>query len=274
MSVMGATVESADPAEYELRSGIPVCAASLHEVLLARCGEFEFHGSDEDGRSVFTPAAFAANYPIEWLRAVPMGADLRTLPVRFVGWLLRDLVDPANANTSRAAPAVRAAITAVTTLLDEQARAGSPPDSQWAVARHDAVAAADDARDAISLHLAVLAESVAWPAETICNELPGHVNSFWFSLAELCMRPYMPNELVARQEALALGLAEMQRLAGEPGFERDAFVAERPLLKRALDDFRDAEHMTRLQEFKKLALPDVLRIAERHFSALLRLTAA
>jgi hypothetical protein len=46
------------------------------------------------------------------------------------------------------------------------------------------------------------------------------------------------------------------------------------LLKRALDDFRDAEHMTRLQEFKKLALPDVLRIAERHFSALLRLTAA
>jgi len=127
---VGCTVHSGDHRAYETELGIPRILARL-----------------EDGIFESLPNGRAKDWPVEFLTAIPVGADLSRVWSRFAVWLLGDPVDGVIrfAKTDQTRNAILAIVAAYS--LEQ-----SPSAREWrelaSAARHAAAAAYDAAYDA------------------------------------------------------------------------------------------------------------------------------
>ncbi|HEX2013533.1 MAG TPA: thioredoxin, partial [Roseateles sp.] len=89
-SLMGAALHSADTERFEGTLGVPAHVGRLAEVVHSLLmQEVEVNGSAQ-----YHFRKPASNLPLEWLHAIPLGADLQSLTPRFIRWLLEDLSGP------------------------------------------------------------------------------------------------------------------------------------------------------------------------------------
>jgi hypothetical protein len=270
-SVMGATIEGSDVAEYERQLGIPAAAAQLHEGLLYHCGH-QRASEDAERPSSFVIADFASDYPTQWLHAIPLGADLGTVAPRFVAWLLHDLLDEHGPWLRQLDPAVRAAGEQVGVLFDAAIAGASIPAARWKTARHAAIDATDAAGSGFARDVAAFIEAIAWPPESSLDELHGHVINLWFALSTNLQRQQKSAEEIDLDNVVEQFMGEMRAASQQSDFDFDAFVNARPALKVAFDAEMSPAGQKRRAEIHEASLPAILPIAKRHFESLLQFT--
>ena len=118
---VGCTIQSSNHAEYEPRFGIPQMLARLEDTI--------FEG---------LPNADAMRWPVRFMSAIPVGADLSLVGWQFLHWLVGDTLE------RYTDPKTRAACQAALDIVGMRAR-GEPVSSDAAYAAYAAYAA--DAAD-------------------------------------------------------------------------------------------------------------------------------
>ncbi len=265
-SVMGATIEGTDADAYERELGIPAGAGYLHEALLMHCGHQPWSADFRDSPP-FEIADFARDYPVQWLQAVPLGANLGLLVPRFVAWLMHELIDAQGSWWGQLDAGLRAAGTQVSVLFDAALKGSVVTTAQWKEARHAAVQATDAARQSFCRRVGEFIESVAWPPASSAQELHVHVTGLWHALDDALQRPKMNPAGMAQQDALDRLHEEMKAASQSPGFDKQAFF-ERPEFVAAMS----AEGERRRTALHEASLPVIYPVVQRHFEAWLQLT--
>jgi hypothetical protein len=141
---VGCTIYSSNHAEYEPRFGIPQMLARLENAI--------FEG---------LPNAKAKEWPVRFMSAVPVGADLSLVGWKFLHWLLTD--EKVNPGINR--PTVKNAVTQCANMLlpltkGQKVNASAASSAAWSAARIAACAARIAAASAESAESA--AESAAY----------------------------------------------------------------------------------------------------------------
>ncbi len=268
-SVMGATVEADSDADYEAQLCIPATIARLHETLLFHCGEMKPPAEGQDGEERFELAAFARDYPVQWLEAVRVGADLRAVLPQFVGWLLQDFLD------AERWPLVAASQGVGRRLLDhfEQVLAGQTvPPAAWAATRRAAVQATDVAPDAINHALCTFMESVAWPPQEAADEWPSAFSALWLALEEALQQAHCTPQELGHRQALRLAFDAAKSAPEYKHLSVGELIQSHPQLSVLTKEMNSSAARARRQQVAQAALPQVLQMAQRQFEALLCLT--
>jgi hypothetical protein len=270
-SVMGASVESGDEAEYVRQLGIPASLARLHETLLMQCGHLVMPDTPNTPPRFEVPE-LAREYPLLWLQAIRVGADLRGVVPRFVAWLLHELLDP-KVLLPWSLDAATEAVTLQLSVLFDAFVAGQPVASvQWAEVRRAAVKASDAAPDEAARAVSTFAESVAWPPEDSADELAGHVAALWLAITELLEKPHWSAEELARREAFTRAIDRARNDSQGTGGDWFATLSSEPGFNALMAEMESPAAMLRDAQVRQAALPARLPMACHHFEALLRLT--
>lgn len=126
--------------QYPLRWGIPESLAWLEDAIFERLTAEE-----------------AREWPLAFLEAIPVGADLSGVADRFKLWLLTDsgLLD-------RSRPDVAAAIDRVADLLSRRIAGTEPGPEEWSAAESAAWSAAESAAESARSAESAAARSAAW----------------------------------------------------------------------------------------------------------------
>ena len=119
---VGCSVHSDQHSSYENELGIPVALAYL-----------------EDGMFEAMPKEEARTWPLRFLEAIPVGADLSLVPKQYLVWMLRDLL-----TIGDLAADVRTGVEGMAVLMENSLRGDEPSETEWSEAER----AAWDARDA------------------------------------------------------------------------------------------------------------------------------
>jgi hypothetical protein len=266
-SLMGATIEGNDDAEYERQLGIPAGVARLHETLLPHCGQMHVPSS-QDKAPRFEAADFARDYPLQWLAAVRVGADLHAVLPRFVAWLVHDMLD---ANAWPLDTHTRAAGQALAALLDKCLAGERVEAASWAAARQAAVRATDRASDDLALAACRFVESVAWPPDSSAAEWPSALAALWFELVELFRKPHWSAAELAQQADFRQAFDDARNASGGAMSLADMMQAD-PKLRAMMEAMSSPAAEQRQAQVAAAAQPTVQALARRQFEALLRLT--
>jgi hypothetical protein len=270
-SVMGATIEGIDEAEYERQLGIPFTAAYLHENILQYCGYQPMSKNLSDSLP-FVMADFAYDYPVQWLQTISLGADLSSLVPRFVAWLLNDLLNDNGQWVQHIDPAVQIAGMQVSALYESALAGSTVTAAQWKQARHAAVDTTNASQHKFSRKVSEFFEAIAWSPESSVNELHGHVTSLWFALRDLLEHPQMNADDIAQQDALAKATEEIEMASQTAGFDPHVFLKERPDIKAVFDSMATDTALQRKSAIQEASLPEVYKVARCHFETFLQLT--
>ena len=138
---VGCTIGEYDHAAYEDRIGVPAVLAQYEDAI--------FEG---------LPGSEALDWPVDFLQAVPVGANLRPISHRFAAWMLRDsnLLDLQEELTRDASLAIAA-------LHDRDAAGETVTEDEWSAAESAAWSAARSASESASESAAgSAAEAAAW----------------------------------------------------------------------------------------------------------------
>ena len=160
--------DTADPAELEARSGLPVRTLQLIGGALRSCWNWDFaSGLSQSYVTLVARTAFA-----DALDAIRPGADLAALPGRYLVALLRDvggLLPPPDGVPDASLP--RSIDRVLQLHLDAQAAAAAG-DERWTAVRQEAMAAAGTVTTPIGRAVAEFVEAAAWPIDGFVDELP------------------------------------------------------------------------------------------------------
>lgn len=176
---VGCTIQSGRHIEYESRFGIPVALARLEDSI--------FEG---------LPNEQAKEWPLRFMNAIPVGADLSKVQWKFLHWLLTD----EKVNPGINDPIVADAVAQCASLMQqyangcmdessaESARSAARASAAWASAE-SAAWSAWSARSARSAELAELAElaawaSAAWAARAVALAAESAESAEWARMAD------------------------------------------------------------------------------------------
>src|SRR5262249_50262722 len=109
-SLMGGALNTSDLQAFESKSGIPAPVGRLQE-------------------SVHGLLTAHAAWTLDWWQAVPPGADLQSLPSRFIAWLLQD--HSAAIYPYPLSDDARATMKSLAQLHARAARGDAPSDEEW-----------------------------------------------------------------------------------------------------------------------------------------------
>ncbi len=269
-SVMGCTIEGNDDETYERELGIPAGVARLHETLLQHCGRVHMPAGP-DGALRFEAADFARDYPLQWLIAIRVGADLRPVIPQFVAWLLHDFLDSTQWSLE---PQARSVAKLLAALMDGDLSGTPAPEARWVAARLAAVHATDKAKDDLAVATCTFMESVAWSPTTSADEWPTAVASLWFALITVHERRHWTIAERARRDTFARALDEARNAPQGPAMSLHDLIESTPRLKAMVTEMGTPAAQERREQVMAAAWPTLWPVAQRHFEALLRLTQA
>lgn len=201
-SLIGAASHSDDLERYETTFGIPSHVALLEEFVHVFVAEEVQTASGERYRSL---RGATGDYPVRWLEAIPVGADLHSVTPRFLHWLLLDLIDAPLPFGVVVADGIKPAIRQLAALHARDAAGDRPGYAEWKLAREAVAAIAPDrTEDSVSWAMAFCAETVGWPAEELGNAVQSALGTLWFGLYGTAIRQgYSAEQWTARQAAEA-----------------------------------------------------------------------
>lgn len=176
-SLAGAIAETQDPALFVGKTGLPLPLALLGETLINAGITFEDDDAAPYGFRMLGPEAIWS-FGLEWLDAVPVGADLSDVVPGFLPVFLGLVLSPQFPLSDHIDPEVRAAAEAIHALWNIELSGEAVPRSAWRQVRSQAQSAAEGWADPAGSAVAALVESLPWPSAGIAMELPTICQTF------------------------------------------------------------------------------------------------
>lgn len=213
-SLMGAALHAADAERYEGTFGIPAHVARLEEVTH---GFLMQEVADTDGNKKYAFREPTLNYPLDWLKAIPLGADVQSVTSEFIRWFLLDLTDAAYLYELMANDAAKAAAREIAALHEQAAHSEPPTAEAWKQARAkigDVVThQPKDANNLFAWAVASCAEMLAWPAEELEDAVQGALGTIFYVVWQRSIRYAYSEQEWAEREAIAEAARQRQSSA-------------------------------------------------------------
>jgi hypothetical protein len=209
VSLSGALAETQVPDQFIERTGLPIELTTLCEGLVYAGAEFTEDKSAPSGLAMRGGDAVMA-FAMEWLDAIPVGADLGNVVPRFMHSFLASVLAPDFAMAVHVSPAVRACAERILGLWEREISGAQVVPKEWRSLRADALRASEDDSDAWGYALSELVESLAWPARGLAPEFVPIFQVFVKELRQFLAAPYLSSE---DREILTQSLAGLREVS-------------------------------------------------------------
>lgn len=270
VSLSGTLAQTQLPEQFIERTGVPVELATLCEGLVYSGVEFSEDKSAPLGLAMRGGEAIMA-FAMEWLDAIPVGADLRAVVPRFMHGFLASVLAPDFAMAAHVSPAVRACAGRILGLWEREMSGVQVAPKEWRGVRADALRASEDNSDPWGYALSELVESLAWPAHGLAPEFVPIFQIFVKELRQFLVAPFMSNEDRDILTQSLVGLRELSRAQRDPELSQlptETLLDRDPQSKRAVLAFMRAETQDRLNAAKQQAQPESDSVLRRHMDSL------
>ena len=216
-NVYCAAYGTADPAELEARSGLPVGTLMLASAALRGCEHWS-----RVGVGVPRLVGGTGEAPIAALEAIRAGADPVALARKYVVDLLRQIEAIRDRDGQGLTQDHRALVSHLATLHEE----GCTDPATFRALRRTATAATDAAAGDLEGAVLRFAESVAWPLAGLVGELPEFAMRVHVELrSHLAPERPSPAERATLEAVSALYRAVYERQGADPKLDFNAEVA-------------------------------------------------
>ena len=276
VSLSGALAETQIPEQFIERTGLPVELATLCEGLVHAGAVFSEGKSAPFGIAMRGDEAVLA-FAMEWLDAIPVGADLGDVVPRFMHSFLASVLAPDFAMAAHVSPAARACAERILGLWEREMSGVQVVPKEWRSLRADALRASEETSDPWRYAASELVESLAWPARGLAPEFVPIFQIFMKELSQFLLAPYLSSEdrdLLAKS---MFGLRELSRAHRDPQLSQlstETLLDRDPQSKRAMHAFMQAEKQARLNAAKQKSQSESGSVLRRQMDSLRRLIEA
>ena len=253
VSLAGTLAETQVPEQFIARTGLPVELATLCEGLVYAGVEFSEDKSAPFGLAMRGDAAIMA-FAMEWLDAIPAGADLGDVVPRFMHGFLASVLVPDFAMAAHMSPDVRACAERIVGLWEREISGVQVAPKEWRSLRADAMRAGEDASDPWGYALSELVESLAWPARGLAPEFVPIFQIFMKEWRQFLAAPFLSS---ADRDILVqslVGLRELGRAQRDPQLSQlptETLLERDPQTQHAVLTFMEGEMQARFKAAKQ-----------------------
>ena len=276
VSISGTLAQTQIPEQFVERTGLPVELAALCEGLVYSGAEFREDKAAPFGLAMRGSEAILA-FAIEWLEAIPVGADLGDVVPRFMHGFLAGVVAPDFAMEAHLSPSVRTSAERILGLWTREMDGVQVAPKEWRGVRADALRASEDDRDPWGYGVTELVESLAWPARGLAPEFVPIFQIFGKELRDFLAAPYLGSEDREIMTRSSLGLRAVTRAQRDPelsGLSTETLLERDPQARQAVLAFMQADTQARLNAAKQQARPQSDRMLRQQMDSLRRLIEA
>ena len=276
VSLSGTLAETQVPEQFIERTGLPVELATLCEGMVHAGAEFSEDKSAPFGLAMRGAEPIMA-FAMEWLDAIPVGADLGGVVPRFMHSFLAGVLAPDFAMAAHVSPAVRACAERILCLWEREMSGAQVVPKEWRSLRADALRASEDHSDPWGYALSELVESLAWPAHGLAPEFVPIFQIFGKELRQFLVAPYLSSEDRDILTQSLVGLRELGRAQRDPQLSQlptETLLERDPQAKHAVLAFMQAETQARLKAAKQQAQSELDSALRRQMDSLRRLIEA
>jgi hypothetical protein len=275
VSLSGALAETQVPEQFIDRTGLPVELATLCEGLVQAGAEFIEDKSAPSGFAMRGGEAILA-FAMEWLDAIPVGADLGGVVPRFMHSFLASVLAPDFAMSAHVSPAVRAGAERILGLWEREMSGVQVGPKEWRSLRADALRASEDDSDPWGCALSELVESLAWPVRGLAPEFVPIFQIYAKAMVEFLAAPYLSIEDRDILTQSMVGLRELSRANRDPllMLMSPETPLERDPQTTAVLAFMQAETQARLSTAKQQARSESDTVLRQQMDCLRRLIEA
>jgi len=276
VSLSGALAETQDPEQFIERTGLPLELAALCEGLVYAGAGFSEDKSAPFGLAMRGSEAILA-FAMEWLDAIPVGADLGDVVPSFMHSFLASVLAPDFAMAAHMSPAVRACAERILGLWEREMSGMQIVPKEWRSLRADAMRASQDPSDPCGYASSELVESLAWPARGLAPEFVPIFQIFMKESSQFLAAPHLSSEDRDILMQAMVGLRELSRAQGDPQLSQlptEALLERHPQSKPAVLALMQPEMQARLDAAKQQAKPESDRALRQQMDGLRRLIEA
>lgn len=276
VSLSGALAETQVPEQFIERTGLPVELATLCEGLVYAGAEFSEDEGAPFGLALGGGEAILA-FAMEWLDAIPVGADLGSVVPRFMHNFLGSVLVPDFAMAAHVSPAVRACAERILGLWEREMNGVQVGPKEWRSVRADALRASEDHSDPWGYALSELVESLVWPAGGLAPEFVPIFQIFVKELRQFFVAPYLSSEDRETLTQSLVGLRELGRAHRDPDLSQlptETLLERDPQSKRAVLALMQPEMQARINAAKQQAQSESDSTLRRQMDSLRRLIEA
>ena len=277
VSLAGTLAETQDPAQFTERTGLPFELAILCEGLAYAGVEFTEDKSAPSGLAIRGSEAIMA-FAMDWLNAIPVGADLRDVVPRFMHDFLAGVLAPDFVMAAHVSLAARACARRILSLWEREMSDMQVMPKEWRSLRADALRASEeDSSDPWSYGLSDLVESLAWPARGLAPEFVPIFQIFTKELRQFLVAPFLSSEDRDLLTRSLVGFRQMVRAQRDPQLSQlppETLLDRDPQTKHAVVGFMKAEVQARFNAAKPQAQSQSDGVLRRQMDSLLRMIKA
>jgi hypothetical protein len=277
VSLAGTLAQTQDPAQFTERTGLPVELAILCEGLVYTGVEFT---EDETApwRVGIRGSEDIMAFAMDWLNAIPVGADLGNVVPRFMHDFLASVLAPDFVMAAHVCPSARACAERIIGFWACEMNGEQVPPKAWRSLRADALQATEaHSTDPWSYGLSELVESLAWPARGLAPEFVPLFQVFTKELRQFLVAPFLSTEDRELLTQSLIGLRQMVRAQRDPQLSQlpsETLLERDPQTKQAVVGFMKADVQARFNAAKPHAQSQADRLLRRQMDSLLRLIQA
>lgn len=254
-SINGALAETADVAEFESRTGIPLDVALLCESTLALSAVAVKDKTRKIGyASVHDPALDGA--VTAWLDAIRPGADLQSVIPKFMVYFLGFVLSDAFPQRDHVPAEIRAVAEKILTHWKSELNGQTVDAKSWRQVRNEALQASEQITQAWAYPMAHFVETMAWPLPTMTREFRQPFMFITGNLLSFLQSPYQVEEDKRLAELALLGhlkMREQDRVGKTTPEDRQALLDANPDIKDAMTWFSDDERNARVKQGQQKA---------------------
>jgi hypothetical protein len=276
VSLSGTLAETQDAEQFIERTGLPVELAALCEGLVHAGARFSEDKSAPFGLAMRGSEVILA-FAMEWLDAVPVGADMRDVVPRFMHGFLASILAPDFAMAAHVSPAVRACTERILGLWEREMSGVQVVPKQWRSLRADALRASEDPADPWGYASSELVESLAWPARGLAPEFVPILQVFMKESSQFLVAPYLSSEDRDILTQSLVGLRELSRAQADPQLSQlptETLLERQPQSKRAVLALMQPGMQARLEAARQQAQPESDSALRQQMDSLRRLIEA
>lgn len=273
VSLAGTLAQTQDPAQFTERTGLPVELAMLCEGLIYTGVEFTEDKSAPSGLAIQGSKDIMA-FAMDWLDAIPVGADLGGVVPRFMHDFLASALAPDFVMAGHISMAARACAERILGFWAREMNGEQVPAKAWRSLRADAMQAAEaHSTDPWSYGLSELIESLAWPARGLAPEFVPLLQVFTKELRQFLVAPFLSSEDQDLLTQSLIGLRQMVRAQRDPALSQlaaETLLDRDPQTKQQVVGFMKADVQARFNATKPLAQSQADQLLRGQMDSLLR----
>lgn len=277
VSLAGTLAQTQDPAQFTERTGLPVELAMLCEGLVYTGVEFSEDKSAPSGLVIRGSEDIMA-FAMDWLDAIPVGADLGGVVPRFMHDYLAGILAPDFVMAAHISQAARACAERILGFWAREMNGEQVLPKAWRSLRADAMQAAEaHSTDPWSYGLSELVESLAWPARGLAPEFVPLFQVFTKELRQFLVAPFLSSEDRDLLTQSLIGIRQMVRAQRDPQLSHlpaETLLDRDPQTKQQVVGFMKDDVQARFNATKPQAQTQADHLLREQMNSLLRLIKA